>query len=215
MAIGDCELEMRDMGSTIPRMFAFSFGRKKTLRAEFERVALPQMSQIYTAAVYLAKDQQEAEDLVQETFLRAFRFFHRFEPGTNAKAWLMTIMRHLFINRYRRKRAEPETIDWEKVDQTYESIIDKGHYALSADPEQQLYATMMDDEVDQALKALPEDFRMAVTLVDVQELTYEEAAQVMECPIGTVRSRVSRGRRLLQVSLRAYASAKGLVEERS
>jgi len=204
---------MRDMGSTIPRLFSFSLDRKNTLRAEFERVALPQMSQIYTAAVYLTKDQQEAEDLVQETFLRAFRFFDKFEPGTNAKAWLMAIMRHLFINRYRRKKSEPETIDWEKVDQTYESVIDRGHYALPADPEQELFAAMMDDEVEQALKALPEEFRMAVTLVDVQELTYEEAAQVMECPIGTVRSRVSRGRRLLHVSLKEYAAQKRLGKE--
>jgi len=195
------------------RSLSFAWRRKKNLREEFGRVALPYMSQVYTAAVYMTKDQQEAEDLVQETFLRAFRFFHKFEPGTNAKAWLLAIMRNLFINRYRRKKQEQETIDWEKVDQAYESMIDETHDALPKDPERQLFATLMDDEVEQALKELPEEFRLAVTLVDVEELTYEEVATVMECPIGTVRSRVSRGRRLLQVRLKDYALARGLIKE--
>lgn len=209
----DCELGMRGFGETVARSCSFAWQRKNNLREEFGRVALPHMSQVYTAAVYLTRDQQEAEDLLQETYLRAFRFFHKFTPGTNARAWLLAIMRNVFINRYRRKKQKPETIDWEKVNEVYETMIDEAHQTLPQDPEQQLFATLMDDEVEQALNELPEDFRLAVTLVDVEELTYEEAATVMECPIGTVRSRVSRGRRLLQVRLKDYASARGLMKE--
>src|SRR3989338_5616965 len=105
------------------RLLSFSLNRKKSSKADFERIALPYLSHLYTAAFYLTKDKAEAEDLVQETCLRAFRFFVKFETGTNCKAWLLSILRNLFINRYRQKRQAPEMVDWEKINQVYESIV--------------------------------------------------------------------------------------------
>jgi RNA polymerase sigma-70 factor (ECF subfamily) len=195
------------------RLVLSSLKRKEALKAEFERVALPQLSHLYTAAHYLTKNEAEAEDLVQETYLRAFRFFHKFQPGTNLRAWLLSIQRHLFINRYQQKKREPEMVDWEKIDQVYESIVIQQEKAGNDNPENLFMSQIMDHEVAQALKGLPEEFRTAIILVDIEELTYEEAAKMLDCPVGTVRSRLSRGRRMLQVALREYALKKGMLKE--
>jgi len=186
---------------------------KEALRAEFERIALPHLSNLYTAALYLTKNETEAEDLVQESYLRAFRFFDKFEPGTNCKAWLLSILRNLFINRYQQKKREPEMVDWQEIDQAYESMVGRHERAEKGSPEEIFFSQLMDHEVEQALKELPEEFRSAIILVDIQELSYEEAAKVMECVVGTIRSRVSRGRRMLQVALRDYALKRGIVKE--
>jgi len=193
------------------RPSTFSLERRKALKAEFERVALPQLSHLYTSAFYLTKDKTEAEDLVQETYLRALRFFHKFQPGTNCRAWLLSIMRNLFINRYQQKKREAETVDWEEIDQVYDSMVGQGEKAERDNPEALLISQLMDEEVEKALRELPEEYRTAIVLVDIEELSYEEAAKVMECAIGTIRSRVSRGRRLLQVALRDYALERGLI----
>ena len=195
------------------RQLLFSLDRKKELKVEFERVALPQLSHLYTSAFYLTKDKAEAEDLVQETYIRALRFFDKFKPGTNCRAWLLTILRNLFINRYRQKRQEPEKVDWERIEQVYESMVEQGEKAERDNPENHLISQLMDEEVERALRELPEEYRMAIVLVDIEELSYEEAAKVMECAIGTVRSRISRGRRILQVALRNYALERGLIKE--
>ena len=195
------------------RLWFFSADRKKDLKAEFERVALPQLSRLYTSAFYLTKDKAEAEDLVQMTYLRAFRFFDKFATGTSVRAWLLSILRNLFINRYRQKRREPTTVDWEKIDEVYESMVEQGENLGRGNPEHHFVSQMMDDEVEAALKGLPEEFRTAIVLVDIEELSYQETAQVMECRVGTVRSRVSRGRRLLQVALRHYALQRGLISQ--
>jgi RNA polymerase sigma-70 factor (ECF subfamily) len=191
----------------------FPLDRKKEIRAEFERVALPQLSYLYTSAFYFTKDRADAEDLVQETYLRAFRFFDKFQPGTNFRAWLLSILQNLFINRYRQKRREATTVQWETIDEVYESMVGQDENRGGGDPEHQFVSQMMDDEVEMALRGLPEEFRTAIVLVDIEELTYEEAANVMECPMGTVRSRVSRGRRMLQVALKEYGQGKGRVRE--
>ncbi len=201
---------IRVLGGGRPLIFSLS---KQSLKEEFERIALPYLSHLYTAAFYLTKDKAEAEDLVQETCLRAFRFFDKFEPGTNCKAWLLSILRNLFINRYRQKRQAPEMVDWEKIDQVYDSIVAQHADAEKSGPEELLFSQVMDQEVEQALKGLPEEFRTAIILVDIEELSYEEAAKVMECPVGTIRSRVSRGRRMLQVALKEYALKRGMIKE--
>ncbi len=193
------------------RQLLFSLDRKKELKAEFERAALPQLSHLYTSAFYLTKDKGEAEDLVQETYIRALRFFDKFQPGTNCRAWLLTILRNLFINRYQQKKREAKNVDWEKIDQVYESMVEQGERAERDNPEGLLISELMDEEVEKALRELAEEYRTAIVLVDIEELSYEEAAKVMECAIGTVRSRVSRGRRLLQVALRGYALERGLI----
>ena len=195
------------------RPLPFSLSRKKALTAEFEQAALPHLSHLYTAAYYLIKDPSEAEDLVQETYLRAFRFFHKFRPGTNCRAWLLSILRNLFINRYREKQREPGSVDWEKIDRAYESMVARDEGAGENNPESLFFSRLMDHEVEQALGELPEEFRSAIILVDIEELRYDEAARVLDCPIGTVRSRVSRGRRMLQLALRAYALKRGVIKE--
>ena len=187
-------------------LFTSFFKGKKALNADFERVAIPHLSHVYTAALYLTQNEQDAEDLVQETYLRAYRFFHKFDPGTNCRAWLLSIQRHLFINRYRQRKKQPEFVDWEKVDRDYESLVQTQKNSDKCDPEAVLCSRSRGSVIETALKNLPEEFRTAVVLVDIDELTYDEAAQIMECPVGTVRSRLSRGRRMLQVALKDYVS---------
>jgi RNA polymerase sigma-70 factor (ECF subfamily) len=155
----------------------------------------------------LTKDRDQAQDLVQETYLRAFQSFDKFQPGTNCKAWLLSILRNLFINQYNHKRREPDTVNWEAIEQTYEAMVQNGH----EDPQSPFFSQLMDREIQQALKELPEEFRTAIVLVDIEELSYEEAARVMNCPVGTIRSRLSRGRRMLQVALRDYAIERGVI----
>jgi len=176
----------------------------KALKKEFERSALCHLSRLFKEALYLTKDKSEAEDLVQETYLRAFRFFNRFEPGTNCKAWLLSILRRLFITRYRQLKNDPEMVDWERIDQVYESMVEQGQ-KINNNPEEIFFSKHLDHEVEMALGELPEKYRSAIVLTGIEELTYDEAAKIMGCPLGTVRSRVSRGRRILQVSLREYA----------
>lgn len=187
--------------------------RKKGLKAEFERVALPYLSDLYRAAFYLAKNEAEAEDLVQETYLRAFGFFHKFQPGTNCKAWLLTILRNLFINRYQQKSRQPEMSDWEEIERKYQSSVEDGARSYGGNSESLLSSKNTLQKIEAAFKGLPEEFRMAVILVDVQELTYQEAGKVMGCAIGTVRSRVYRGRRILQAALRDYAVQSGVLKD--
>jgi len=164
------------------RLWFFSADRKEDLKVEFERVALPQLSHLYTSALYLTKDKAEAEDLVQETYLRAFRFFDKFETGTNVRAWLLSILRNLFINRYRQKKREPRAVECEMLDEVYEPMVEQGESQGRGNPEHHFVSQMMDDEVEAALKGLPEEFRTTIVLVDIEELSYQETAQVMECP---------------------------------
>lgn len=192
---------------------SFPCAKENDFKAEFERVALPYLSDLYRAAFYLAKNKDEAEDLVQEAYLRAFGFFDKFEPGTNCKAWLLTILRNLFINRYHRKTREPEILDWEEIERKHHSSVEDGARSYGGNSESLLSSKSTLQKIEAAFKGLPEEFRMAVILVDVQELTYQEAGRVMGCAIGTVRSRVCRGRRILQVALRDYAVQSGLLKD--
>jgi len=193
------------------RLLSHSAERKRALKAEFERVALPQRSYLYKVASYLTKKRARAEDLVQETYLRAFRFFDKFEPGTNCKAWLLSILRHLFVNRYRHRKNQPKMVDCECLDELSESTVEQEEMMERGDPENLLLWNLMHEEVEDALNELPADYRRAVNLVDIDELSYQEAAKVMDCPIGTLRSRVSRGRRMLETALQDYAQKQGLI----
>jgi RNA polymerase sigma-70 factor (ECF subfamily) len=176
------------------------------LKSRFEASALPLMHHVYTAALYLARDRSDAEDLLQETYLRAYRFFHRFREGTNLKAWLLTILYNVLRNRYRHRAAEQRRIDFAAVDAAYERIA-----ASNIAREDPFFLQLVDGEIERALESLPHDFRAVVLLVDVHELSYAEAAVALGCPVGTVRSRLSRARRLLQVALHEYARQRGIV----
>lgn len=180
-------------------------------RAEFEVEALPHLDQLYSAAFYLCGDRDRASDLVQETLLRAFRFFHQFEPGTNCRAWLLTILHNMFRNQYRAGQRTRARLDIDDPVTAREASEAAGN---DSDPQTLVLSEMMDEEIVQALGELPEEFRSAIIAVDLHELTYEEGARVLGCPVGTVRSRLSRGRRLLEQKLAGYARERGLLRNR-
>ena len=176
-------------------------------RDVFEVEALPHLDHLYGAASYLCADPDRAADLVQETMLRAFRFFHQFEPGTNCRAWLLTILHNTFRNQYRASRPERGQVDIDEPGPAREAT----EAALSeTNPETIVLSEVMDQEIVDALRGLPEEFRSAIVLVDLQDLSYEEGARALGCPVGTVRSRLSRGRRLLERKLAGYARERGL-----
>ena len=181
-------------------------------QALFAHWALPHKDYVYTACLYLTRHKEEAEDLFQETYLRAFRFFHQFTPGTNCRAWLLTIMHNAFKNRYPQHLRERRTVEFDAAAHEYEKKVVADGEAGRDDPAEVLLSRMVDSEISEALRALPEEYRSTLLLVDIEELTYEEAAAVLGCPIGTVRSRLSRARQLLRQALAAYARERGYTE---
>jgi len=179
---------------------------------EFERVALPHLDALFSFALGLTRDRKDAEDLVQETMLRAFRFFDSYEPETQIKAWLFRILRNTFINRYRAARARPEEIDFEKIEGAYERMVEDEFLRgrQPPDPERALLDAIPDETIQHAMAALPEEYRSVVTLALVEELSYKEIAAALAIPIGTVMSRLHRGRKHLQRDLLDYARRRGI-----
>jgi RNA polymerase sigma-70 factor (ECF subfamily) len=169
------------------------------------------LDSLYRFALRLTHNRAEAEDVVQDTCVRAFRSFHRFNPGTNGRAWLFTILRNLFLNRARREGREVLAEDVGSWDSAAPSITAAGPGPHN--PEEEFSQTVLHGDVDRALKGLPFPFREAVLLTDVEGFTYREAAEVLNCPVGTVMSRLSRGRRLLREALAPYAGEHGYVRE--
>jgi RNA polymerase sigma-70 factor (ECF subfamily) len=178
-------------------------------KKDFEREALPHMSSLYNFALRMCRDRDEASDLVQETYLKAFRFFDKFEPGTNCKAWLFRIMKNSYINRYRKISREPDKVDYDSIEEFYDTL--RPESADSSNLEEKFFNNLLDDEVSQALQSLPDDFRTVVILCDIEGFTYEEIAEFVDCPIGTVRSRLHRARKMLAQKLTEYARARGYV----
>jgi RNA polymerase sigma-70 factor (ECF subfamily) len=181
------------------------------LRERFEREAMPLMPNLYSAALRLTRNPADAEDLVQETFLRAYRGFASFQEGTNLRAWLYRILTNSFINTYRKKQREPVTVEGpDDVDEWY--LFDRlGSRSVQTSAESEVLDRIPDEDVKQALEALPEGFRMAVLLADVEGFSYKEIAEIMDVPIGTVMSRLHRGRRALEKGLYDVAEKRGLV----
>ena len=186
------------------------FRSRKRRKDDFHQEVMPHLDALYYYARYLTKDVRDAEDLVQETFTKAFRFFHRYKVGTNAKAWLFRIMMNTHINRQRGKKRQFSFLDNVDVGESEElKISDNSSYYR--DPETQYVDNLLHDEVKRALESIPEDFRVAVVLSDLQDFSYKEIAEIMDCPIGTVMSRLHRGRKMLQKKLRAYATERGIL----
>jgi RNA polymerase sigma-70 factor (ECF subfamily) len=183
-------------------------------RAEFEELALRHLDALYAAALRLTKNERDAEDLVQDAFLRAYRFFDRFERGTNMKAWLFKILTNTFINRYRRTVKERALIEGPEREAVTDQFVSRAAADHAADPERHLLDRLVSDEVVKAIDALPVDFRMVVILADLQDFSYKEIADILEIPVGTVMSRLFRGRRLLERSLLSYAAEVGYLPER-
>lgn len=182
------------------------------LKIEFEKEAMPHMPLLKNYANKMTMNELDADDLLQETYMRAFRFFNKFEKGTNCKAWLFRIMKNLFINNYRKNQKTPNKVDYDEIENFYETI--KSDRTDSSDLQEKVYNNLLDDEVTHALNSLQDDFKTVIILCDIEGLSYEEIAEFVQCPVGTVRSRLHRGRKLLQQKLNKYAMKKGyMVEE--
>jgi RNA polymerase sigma-70 factor (ECF subfamily) len=183
-------------------------GSETRRRAEFEGIMLPYMDSLYRSALSMTRSSSEAEDLVQETFLRAFQFFGQFSPGTNARAWLFRIMTNLFINTYRKRVREPERVSYDEMEDFYlYNRLNDAHSRTGGagpTPEETVVQRVQLDAIREAIANLPEEYRDTVILADLNEFSYEEVAGTLGIPIGTVRSRLSRGRRLVQRALWAY-----------
>jgi RNA polymerase sigma-70 factor, ECF subfamily len=182
-------------------------------QAEFETVVLEHFHTLYSTALRLTRNPSEAQDLVQETLLKAYRFFDRFEPGTNVKAWLFTILRNTYINTYRKTVRQQEQVDFERIEPFYADTANDPEWEWT-DQEalEAMLRYLVQDDVKRALDALPEVYRIVVLLADLAELPYKDIAVIIGCPEGTVMSRLFRGRRLLRKSLQEFARKSGYVK---
>ena len=192
------------------------FGNNGRDTSRFEKEALIYLDTIYGAALKLTKSRMEAEDLVQETFLRAFRFFHRYKEDTNCKAWLFKIMTNLFINRYNKQKSTPEMVNFDDIGDycATKSKVD-GDYIENADYRPKwIFENLFDDHIKNLLLELPEDFRLVIVLCDVQGFSYAEIAEMTDSKIGTVKSRLFRARKRLQKGLREWGINNGYLGEK-
>lgn len=186
-------------------------GASSLQQQEFEREAVSHLGSLLAVGTRLTKNGTEGEDLVQDTLVKALRARDQFEPGTNMRAWLLRILTNTFLNRYRRGGLERNLLDGPDADPLADGWVGASTLEAMRDPESQALRPVLAAEIRQAVDELPEEFRLAVLLADVEELTYKEVAEVMGCPIGTVMSRLHRGRRLLKARLYDHALGLGIV----
>ena len=181
-------------------------------QSTFAEQAMEFAPQLYSAAMRMTRNQADAEDLVQETYLRGYRSFHTFQQGTNLRAWLFRILTNAYINRYRAKQRRPQETDLNDIEDLYlyRRLGSMETAAASMSAEEQFLDIFTDDEVKTALEELPENFRLPVLLADVEGFAYKEIAEMLDIPIGTVMSRLHRGRKAMQRALYDYAEARGL-----
>ena len=179
---------------------------KESKKKEFEEIAFQHMDSLYGAALRMTRDGSDAQDLVQDTYIRAFRFFDKFEKGTNFKAWLFKILKNVYINKYRKELKKPQMVNIADVEAS-------GDLKEEVTPEDEIFNGLLDDDITRAMDDLPEEFRLAIILSDLQGLSYKEVAEILDRPIGTVMSRLHRGRKLLRSSLRDYAKKHGYIKD--
>ncbi|GBD32233.1 ECF RNA polymerase sigma factor SigR [bacterium HR33] len=179
-------------------------------RRSFEAEALPHLDAVYRFARSLTRDAQRAEDLAQEAMLKAYRSWHQYRPGTNARAWLLTIVRNTFINQYRRQQHEGTSVDLGEME-SYTAFPE----VQERDPEGKFFDRIVDEEVLRAIEELPEEFREVVVLSDLEDLSYAEIAELLGVPVGTVKSRLFRARQALQRKLYEYAVEMGYIKARA
>lgn len=188
-------------------------------KKEFESLFLPLLDNLYSIGLRMTRNERDAEDLVQETYLKAFRFFHRFERGTNARAWILTILTNTFRTRYRKKKQEPSMVDFEAVenfclaDEMVKEITaaDKSE-AQGAAVVTAVLKDYVSDDIIEALETVPEQFRIAVLLSDVEGFSYQEISEILGISVGTVKSRIFRGRKILQKQLWDFAKQRGILK---
>jgi RNA polymerase sigma-70 factor, ECF subfamily len=187
--------------------------RRRQVRAEFERLALGHTEALYGAAFRLTRNPRDAEDLVQDTMLRAYRFWDTFQADSNCKAWLFKILTNTFINGYQKRKRSREVLSAALAEQqATDGVLMHENAVSQRHPEELLMERALSDDVARALDSLPSDFRIAVVLCDVEGFSYKEIAEIVDCPVGTVMSRLYRGRRLLKKALHDFAVAEGIIK---
>ncbi len=181
---------------------------------DFEAAAMPFVDALYNTAYRMTRNPEDAEDLVQETYLKAYRYYDKFEEGTNFKAWLFKIMKNTFINNYRKRQQAPVLSDFADIEESFETQVseDTSRQQLK-NPEEELLENVLDQDVQRALDQLPPDYRMVVLLADLEGFSYKEIADILEVPVGTVMSRLYRGRRLLEAAMLEFAREHGYLRQ--
>lgn len=181
--------------------------------ADFETAAIPYLDSLYNMAFRLTRNPVDAEDLVQETYLKAYRHYEKFQKGTNLKAWLFRILKNTFINGYRKRQNRPTHSAFEDIEDSFESIVSDQAPQRIKDPEEVALQNVLDEDVQGALDSLRDDYRMVILLVDIEGFSYKEAAEILDVPVGTVMSRLYRGRRTLEKVLLEYARSHGYLKK--
>lgn len=195
---------MKETNNLIENIFV-----NNTRDEEFSKEALPHEAALYNYALKIAGNSDDAQDLVQETYYKAYRHFDKFQSGTNSKAWMFMILKNSFINDYRKSKREPYKLDYEQIQNFYENVKSDRSQTNNLDTE--YYNSLLDDELTEAIDKLPTKMREVFLLCDLDGNTYEETAELVGCPIGTVRSRLHRARQMLQEILFDYAKERGFL----
>ena len=180
---------------------------------DFEAAAMPFVDSLYNTAFRMTRNAEDAEDLVQESYLKAYKYYDKFQVGTNFKAWLFKILKNTFINSYRRRQARPPQSDFADIEESFETQVSDEVKRRIKSPEEELLEDVLDEDVQRALDDLPTDYRMAVVLADLEGFSYKEIAEILELPVGTVMSRLYRGRKLLETSMLRYARDHGYIRD--
>jgi RNA polymerase sigma-70 factor (ECF subfamily) len=180
---------------------------------DFEAAAMPFVDSLYNTAFRMTRNAEDAEDLVQESYLKAYKYYDKFQEGTNFKAWLFKILKNTFINNYRRRQQRPPQSDFAEIEDSFETQVSDEVKRRIKSPEEQLLEDVLDEDVQRALDELPTDYRMAVVLADLEGFSYKEIAEILELPVGTVMSRLYRGRKLLEESMLHYARDHGYLRQ--
>ncbi len=179
----------------------------------FQEEALPHLNALYNYARSISRSTEDAEDLVQETYLRAYRYFDQYTPGTNCKAWLFTIFRNLYNTEYKKYKTSPDEVHYESPEEIYGQIQDVDTSGMDRNPEDEFFENVMPDEIVEAIEELPEEYRSCIILADVEDFSYKEIAEILDVPIGTVMSRLHRARNILKKKLVDYARERGVIGE--
>jgi RNA polymerase sigma-70 factor (ECF subfamily) len=177
---------------------------------DFEAAAVPYVDALYNTALRMTRNPQDAEDLVQETYLKAYKYYDKFTEGTNFKAWLFRILKNTFINSYRKRQQEPPQSAFDEIEDAFESQVSSESGSIP-NPEEDALENVLDEDVQRALDALPDEYRMVVILADLEDFSYQEIAEILDIPVGTVMSRLYRARRRLEAEMLRYAQEHGYI----